>query len=378
MHMKISFWFLVTIVLLFIFSRIYIHRNSYGIVVLGLRNLYFIFVLHSIIVTLYSGVVCSILPLWSDTWHDRQFIYSNKTSCQILGMILTFTFTFLNFLVALFGYFKIQFYKTFYNNRQQRSLFRFIEIILVCWFFIQMPGRLIVFDSDLRDEQCFYKVNAIAAFFIVLMYAFFIVVHIVIFYLTWKLRNVENEDFPRLRIQIKLNLFVVPVMFISSIILHGFAQIWIHSGGKNPVQYLLLSSVSDQIINSMIMYVTIYVDDTWAIASFLDLGFVDFLSPQESSLPSFPYEKKIKEEKFWIQVPGGHPIQAGWEEVDQHDIWSNVISDSSRINQSKKYANRGCIFECFCMRFTEPLNDESDAIQISSRQPNSIHRHLHE
>ena len=122
------------------------------------------------------------------------------------------------------------------------------------------------------------------------------------FYLTWKLRNVENEDFPRLRIQIKLNLFVVPIMFLSSIVLHGFAQIWIHSGGDNPLQYLLLSSIFDQMINSMIMYVTIYVDDTWAIASFLDLGFVDFLSPHESSSPSFPYEKKIKEEKFWIQV----------------------------------------------------------------------------
>ena len=85
-------------------------------------------------------------------------------------------------------------------------------------------------------------------------------------------------------------------------------------------------------------------------------------------------------ESFWIRVPGGHPIQASWQEIETYDIWSNVIADSSRLNQSERYANRGCFFKWCLKSYTVPIHDEESPPRIpSSIYSSRISRlHLHE
>jgi len=346
--MNTVFFIFLGIASLFIFWRIFITFKSFGIVISGLQKPYIVFVAHSINIFLLIIAAISIL----ETNHDGN-------SCWIHGAILAFAFNLGNLLVTLFGFLKIQFYKTFYQlNVTQRQLLVIVKFLLLFWFFIQIPFRLVVFEIVVDDSNygCNYVKNKATNCAILLMYLLFISAHCIIFSLSWQLRNVHNEDFPQLRTQIKLNLTVVPAIFFSTIIFHAIAQMWVRLAGFPNIEVMFTILLFDQIVNNVIMYITVYIDDTWTLASIFDLGFVDFLAPNSN----MEQEDEIGViETFWVKVPGGHPIRASWEEIDSHDLWDQVITNESQINQRKKYEKRGCLFRWCLKVFIAPINEET-------------------
>ena len=370
------FWGFIGTVTLFIIWRIFIHVNSYGIVIGGLRGPYFVFITHSF--NIFAQIISSFI-FFIVIYDDNNLRY-NELTCWANGAALTFFVSFGNFLVSLFSFLKVRFYEIFYQlNPTQRKLFAIVKFFFLCWFLFQIPVRVIIYEVDFSESnyECDFHRSMETNITVGMMYVFFIGAHCITFSLTWQLRNVQNENIPKLRTQIKLNLYVVPLIFLSTIMLQGLAQFWVRFGRTQEFEVLLLVFLCDQICNNMIMYATIYVDDTWTLASIFDLGFIDFLAPNSNDR-RIPYEANINTtEKFWVCVPGGHPIQASWEEVEAHDIWSHVIKDASRISQNEKYANRGCIFKWCFELFTKPIDEETLPTVIDL----SVHSqkvHLHE
>jgi len=295
----------------------YVYNRGYYITLKKLRTLFYLFLAHSVILFFF---LCH-RTLIANFIFGEGSIYANSTICKIKGASFTILSAIEKYLVTHFSYQKILFYRFCTNEAQAYSKhYQIVRFAIIVWLIlIILWTPVIVFMNSGRDTRSGYKVclkhNAILVFYWLTIYAFFIFIQVFIFFIIWTLRNAKS-CIPQLRDQIRMNMFFIPPIFASTVILVSL-EFWRFAA---PSLIYFLSFVplcADVLINNVLMFFCIYYNDAW----------------KSVGVESIPTE----EDWAWVQLAHTHPIKIRSRVIHECNLQEHIVPDSEMIRAVRRY-----------------------------------------
>lgn len=371
---------LASVEILFAFWISYISFNSYAIILQGLRRAYNIYLLHLMILAL-EAFTFLFRPLWKHSVNE--FIFDSPTLCIIWGRLWGFIFFVPKFLATLFSYQKAKIYLQTHS-----SCLKYLPHLVWCGC-LPLLALVIFYESGQvmisGNQSCATISRSFTKVLANLCFMHFIVMNFIMIYIFWRYAGLVRERVHELEHQLNINRRVVPLMAISSAIFLSI-PIW-------GIQYVITNwsewnyfvasmfHFIDNIFNNMIMHYTLFGHADFLRKEQLiqqrinDMTFdvSDDLVVQAGEIVS-----ACGREKFWIDLPGLHPIQVTHEVVAQANIWDFVVTDKKTLKRIRKYKRRSQIPSLcqICLSSSDLLNyiesEERSNSQQRSQKPISV------
>lgn len=271
----------------------------------------------------------------------------------------------MGFLVTAFGYTKVKMYlkltdSTFYKN----CTYRFLGGLLI----IYGSAVLARFISTEAGQEEFKGVRLCTTphiggleFLILLLFLSLNVSFLMIFY---RLQDSQHESIPGLIPQMKLNLIVMPFIFLTTVILVTMNMIWVvQTKGYSPLFYLI-STLIDNLVNNAVMHWSLF--GNFQSEEFLDDA--QLITRQDSEEISSSRMAVFSGDEYlpayvWLSLPGAHPLKVKSSVVVDNGLEEYIIFEQKKIEQIRRYRERGFI-QCLlcCCNSLEDMVDELDGM----------------
>jgi len=364
---------LVLCLVAFIIYCNYVFRNSYRIVLDGLWKHYVIWVLQLDYLFLFL-LICFIRPMWKREQSD--WIWNSQNLCHVIGKVWAFLLLTSNVFVTLFSYFKAVLYFKFVMKDTPclLQLFRFctygyVISVLVSIIFLPTGPYLdndyqVCIDTTGTRIRRFYTFNTF-------MYLLLNGTMCTIF---WYYSDMESDLFRDLDYQLKINRNIIPIMFISTLILSIPGLIFSTSGMERESLLPLLSVIcqfTDNFINNIVMYYSLFCspnDD--AQLEELNARYEFMLEQKSKELDEdmiVQVDEIMGDTFFWVSLPGLHPINVSKHAIDEYNLEEYVVADKKLLRQIERYKKHGVISSLSCV--CRSRDDLDFAISAMRKRP---------
>jgi len=325
-------------------------RNTYRIIWKGLWKLYCIWCAQ--LVYLILVLVISILrPIWASEVFDK--IWENDTFCSVLGRLWSFSILATNVFVTLFSYYKaLLYFKLIWTRRQclkkcfQLSVWGYVMSVMASIMLVPAGPRLdnsyqvcIHFSPQLRvlhgiNSLIYFVINGVMCLFF------------------WFYSDISNPFFLDFEHQLQINKKIVPIMFISTIVLCMYALIYSSAMERDNTSafILVICQLLDNFINNIVMYYTLFCGTNIEQQTENETEFIsrmDFMIQQRQAsnedMIVHTGDEPSSDYLVWVSLPGLHPIRVLKSLVHEYDLEDEIVTDSKFLQQIDRYQTRGFI-----------------------------------
>jgi len=298
----------------------------------------------------------------------------------------------MSYVVSIFGFFKC---KLYFALSEESTCYKCIDRFLTIMFIIYGALIFVMFimidsgpnvDDGLRT--CF-TLSMLNFYFQVLSSFLFITLNIVMITIFYLMKNVRDDSIPGLQNQMLMNFYVIPFLFGTTLLICycmiAFVSYATSSNLDNstPVFFYIFSSGFDNLINSVVMYWSIFgtIDQTfWDMFGddwIFDVGdstHIQALDPsQETDESSSSTEESTNQvpgmnrkstdelQYVWLGLPGVHPVKVRLSVVCENRMEKYIIWKPRKLKQIRWYRRRGFVRSLMCCcESTEDLMRELD------------------
>jgi len=343
----VLFFFLALIIFAYF---IFVMGNSYRIVWKGLWKLYAIWCSQLVYLIILLTISFS-RPIWAPETNDK--IWNNNTLCSITGRVWSFVLLGTNVFVTLFSYYKaLLYFKLVWTRRQcLKSFFQ----ISVWGYVISVMASIILMPTGPRLDNS-YQVCIHISSQVRILHSInsliYIVINGVMCVCFWFYSDMSNPFFLDFEHQLQINKKIVPIMFISTILLSMYALIYTSTLERDDTSpyIVVMCQLVDNFINNIVMYYTLFCgtnveQQTNDEAEFLSR--MDFMIQQRNETNEDMIVHTGDEPEadcfVWVSLPGLHPIRLLKSLVEEYDLQDEVITNAKLLKQIEKYQTRGFI-----------------------------------
>jgi len=340
-------------------------RNMYPIILPGLKSLFMTFVAHSCFMY-FQLLHVLIRPAWQ--LNMASYFWDNKVLCHIYARLGTLFGTFSVFLATLFGFFKLRVYVQFLGKANcVRMQMRMLSFFLLVWVaFCILSVILTSSERRITDgvKMCFRYPDQWLITTLTLHW-FFINAYIVCFCIV---KRNSLETFPNISHQMRLNLFIIPLIFVTTFITRLIGVYYeLQFSNKHVALFLRVMPVAlDNLFNNVVMYWFLYGNAK-----------LDFLSSPETEAVSLQRRFAISKsrsrtpmntpERHWVSLTGMHPVSMTLEEIFENDLQSLMVPISMRKRQIAMFKNSWANVE-LSKSISRPLDSHDD------REPPKVYK----
>jgi len=316
----------------------YVIRNTYLIILPGLKQLFMIFITHFCFMYIHLIHVL-IRPAWQ--LNMASYFWDSQVLCHMYGRLGTFFGMVSLVLATLFGFCKVRVYVQFMDKPNCVCMqMRILSCILFLW--IATCTLSVIRTNSNRHitngvKLCFrypdpWLVQTVA-------FLWFLINAYIMCFCIIK-RNLLLEKFPDVSHQMRLNLYVIPGIFVSTFIsrLIGWYYDSQHSDKQVGLFLRIMPVQMDNLLNNAVMYWFLYGNAK-----------LDFLSRSETEAASLPGRLAVSKsrsrtpmqtpERHWVSLTGIHPVSMTLEEIFANDLQSLMVPTSMRRRQIGMFKN---------------------------------------
>lgn len=355
----------------------YCIHHSFEIILQGLRRAYWVWLSHLVLLIVIT-VCWNVRPSWE--LHPQDFLYDNEWVCKIWGKVHAILYASSHFLVTIFSAYKAEIYfKIIWNRKWFVQAFKvliWIGIIPVIALIIVYP----VGPQRIDGYNVCMKLNTVAQSLWQVILIHWFCMNAVMNFIFWFYSNIPANVFPSLEHQTMINRRLIPIMFLSSLIILIAASVAKYFTRNSWLPFALQTMhLLDIFLNNVVMYYTLF-------------GHVGFLQREADIRRRLEYTadmnstreedvtavcnvevKNSLEGYVYISLPGMHPIRVSLELVEEHELHEYIITKRKILRQIKKYRKRGIIPSlCRSCNTSEELLEQIEAMeQAENRNPPS-------
>jgi len=309
----------------------YVMHNTFEIILLGLRNSFYLWFFHltNILITL---LLCFPLLIPDNT----DWLYTNKTLCWVWGRIWIFTMSFSWYSVTLFSYQKVRIY---FQLRYKSLMWCFSSFVHFLGFILYIASVVVTTTgpSEINGEKSCVRNNSISPLIMQICIIHYIICNMVMLSIFWYNAETMSDDFPSLELELQVNKNFVPMMFISTVI--AYLTLFVLIGLTQESQVLAIIAwivyFADAIFNNFIMHHTLL-----SHSKFVKLE--DKIRAQVQNASNENDSEDSESLKCWVALPGLLPIQMTQCLVEDHDLWEHVVTDVDMLEQVERLKTMWC------------------------------------
>ena len=156
---------------------------------------------------------------------------------------------FVRFLVTVFGFTKVRIYLTLTDSTFcMNCLYQMLNVIIFIYGAVVLT-RVCLTEAGPLEIKGMYLCNNPEANFtnsitIIMMTFFFICTNSAFIIIFYKVRNLQHDRIPELSSQMKSNLFIIPFIFLTTVIIGIFTLIWFTRSSHDSIQkYIFVPTV---------------------------------------------------------------------------------------------------------------------------------------
>lgn len=319
------------------------------------------------------------------TNYESDSIFNTPWICSVTGGYLHNITAVMGFLITVFGFTKVKIYLTLTTDSTfcMHCSYKLLKAIILIYGAAVLT-RILLTDAGPVEIEGMYlcsnpDVSSLETLMIIIIILSFICTNSAFIIIFYKFRNLQHDSIPGLSSQMNSNLFIIPFIFITTVVLAVFTILFAAlTKGSNDYSptYYLYSSIIDNLLNNMVMYWNLF--GTFESGDFLDdtFHFDDHLDSGSTSSSRFAMvsEDDYLPPYLWICFPGAHPLKVKSNIVVDNDLEEYIIFEAKRLKQIRRYRRRGFVksLQCCCESLEEMIN-ELDEMDFDERvNPNNL------
>lgn len=319
---------------------VFVLLKIYAIIVPGLRKLFYIFIVHLVI--LYPMMILYLVrPVW--TAGMAGIYHSVPILCHAHTRLGGICYVFSLYMPTLFNFCKIKFYFEVFgetsSTRMQSNVVFSLTILLL--FFLLLGVIRSKSDPFIENDTrlCFkfpdFWVTAVLSilWFIVNAYTMFV---------SFRHRSKRHPLYPILEPQMKVNIYVVPVLFLSTAIAR-LLPVVVHYGNYGDMAFKTFTktmpALVDHLLNSCVMY--------WFLFGNAEINFMldENLTNTQNTRQIVDSRSRSRspgspEPEHWISFTGVHPVRLDEEFIFNNNLQSLIIPQHLQQRQKELYHQR--------------------------------------
>jgi len=308
---------------------LYVLRNSYVIIVPGLKKLYIIFILHTW--TLIFWILFFFLrPVW--TRNVATFYFDHPWICHLVFRTAAFSTVTSAFLQSLFGFYKILFYKEVFPS-DFKIRYNALKALLVAFFLFSLTIPLTVKTFPFKTDNTRHCMKNAPDVLFLICSCLWLLINSYTTYVSFLYYRLRDSAGDMLKRQIYLNMYIIPSIVFTSILARvvglGYILDRLYQPNDETVRIFarMLPLVLDNFINNMFMY--------WFLFGSMETTFMTIDSSTSSStrLSGSRSRSYSSENLLWISITGAHPVCMDADWVFQNGLESLILPDDLRRQQ---------------------------------------------
>jgi len=353
----------VILTIITIFWVVYVASNMFCIVLSGLFPVFCIWIIH-LMVTILTLFVCFVRAPWNQDEPD--FIFKTPLLCVAMGFYLHNMTAFMGLLTTIFGFTKVKIYLTLTDSTFCMQIsYRLLRVALF-FYGVAVLARMLSTDAGpLIFEGIHLCSNPHADAFqqctmltIMFLFIFLNSSFIRIFF---KFRNLQHDSIPELSSQMKTNLYIIPFIFFTTVILAlltlTFTAVTTSEGTDDySPTYFIYTSIIDNLLNNMAMYWNIFGKFRTGTHDFFDNSRLFFNESRDIHSVEMSWSNNAVvfsdaqhlPPYVWISLPGAHPLRVKNTVVVENDLEEYIIFEKRRLKQIRRYRRRGFVSSLLC------------------------------
>jgi len=322
-------------------------HNSYKIILQGLRGAYWVWISH--LALLISLTICiNVRPIWEP--HPVNFLYDNNLICTLWGKFHAVIYSISHFLVTIFSAYKAEIYfQLVWKRKWLTHGFKILILVGV----IPVVAVMILWPAGQAHKSGYrvcLKLNGAATILWKIILAHWFCVNLAMNLIFWCYQKLPDDAFPSLEHQLMINRRLIPIMFMSSLLILVAMSVAKNITRTDWLIFALQSSnLLDIFLNNVVMYYTLF-------------GHVGFIEREIEMQRRLEYTAEMNSKQdvdvqvmidrelgdqlqghVYISLPGMHPIRVSLELIEEYEMHEYIITKKKILRQIKKYQKRGII-----------------------------------
>jgi len=329
----------ILITLISIGWLLFVLWNVYFIVLPGTKRLYQIFIFH-----LFGHFLILFMFCFRPVWDLDMFpIYFRvPVLCHIYSRVSTFLGVVMIIPPTLFGYYKIKLYVQIAETGRDLLHWQ-VKLVAVgiISLFISIIIATITQDSGphVKDgvRLCF---KYAPGWNVLLITTLWFLVNTYITYVCIRFKDMLAEDIPQISRQMLLNVYVIPPLFLTTLIAR-FIPTMTDSSGSPAFRHFMriIPPVIDNLLNSFMMYWFLFGNANMAFLISEERPRGDDESEANSKSRS---RSPSRLDSTWISFTGTHPVRLDRDYIISHQLESLVVPQHVKLLQREHYNKRLC------------------------------------
>jgi len=310
------------------FWVVYVARNSFEIILPGLKISYYIFILH------LAFLIISVLLSTFVRFHFPRSDYGLAfwiwpRVCKVILYLLWY-------FASMFGYQKAKIYLQMYIPGF-KSFFSIVvhylgaALCIVSVFATKTGGYS---DNGNSNEVQDAIISSLAQYVMSTLCIFhYLTCNLVVLYVILRYVEPIKDSLPALEPQFQVHVRFVPFLVLSNCFLVVILALHIIQK-NNSLSILWPIWFLDSLLNNAIMHYTVF-----AHVEFIhgEQGIRALIEARD--LEEFD---ESEERVYWVAMPGLQPIQVGEELVREMCLWDHVVTDENVLLQIDRFKNMSC------------------------------------
>jgi len=227
------------------------------------------------------------------------------------------------------------------------------------------------------------KLNGAATILWQIILAHWFCVNLAMNLIFWCFQKLPDDAFPSLEHQLMINRRMIPIMFMSSLLILVAMSLAKDVTRKDWLLFAFQSSnLLDIFLNNVVMYYTLF-------------GHVGFIEREIDVQRRLEYTAEMNSKRdedvkvmidrelgdqlqghVYISLPGMHPIRVSLELIEEYEMHEYIITNKKILRQIKKYKRRGIIPSlCHTCNTSDELLEQIERMEQGeseySRKPRS-------
>jgi len=318
---------------------IYVVRNSFQIILPGLKSSYYIFFFHLALLILTIVLIVSSFITFKLLSFD-----SVRFACWMWPRFVHLIVSVIWYSVTMFGYQKAKIYFQMYIPRFQAffSIFvHYVGVFLYIGLVCSMKTRRYRQGGYLF--QACVKQHGVYHMMFLLCIIHYLICNLVVLYVILHYAKPIRKSLQSLEPQFQINEKFVPLFVLSDIfVMLILCTVYLSANKRFPGDtcFTIFWSMFflDTLLNNAIMHYTVF-----AHVEFIhgEQRIRALMEPRD--LVTFEESEELESERFyWIALPGLQPIQVSEELVRDNDLWDHVVTDANVLLQIERFKKMSC------------------------------------